>query len=156
MRADDKDVKSSESARCYGRNGGGSPSGAGGASGGAGAGAGGGGGHASENKEDTNQRDAQGTAADKNKLTEGFAVFVSGFTFSSVGSTCAERREAFRTAFSSYGEVIKVVVRGARTPFAFVTFADEESQGRAIAAGTVAVGSGAEECEVSAKQVKCG
>jgi hypothetical protein len=37
-----------------------------------------------------------------------------------------------------------------------VTFADEESQGRAIAAGTVTVGSGAEECEVSAKQVECG
>jgi hypothetical protein len=76
------------------------------------------------------------------------AIYVSGFTFEGVGEGDA-RREAFNTAFGGYGEITNVKVAGKDKPFAFVTFSDEESRDKAVAAGPATVGGA--ECEVAAQ-----
>ena len=84
------------------------------------------------------------------KKPVGFAVYVSGFTFEGVGEGDA-RREAFNTAFGGYGEITNVKVAGKDKPFAFVTFSDEESRDKAVAAGPATVGGA--ECEVAAQVI---
>jgi RNA recognition motif-containing protein len=82
------------------------------------------------------------------KKPAGFAIYVSGFTFEGVGEGNA-RREAFNTAFGGYGEITNVKVSGKDKPYAFVTFSDEESRDKAVAAGPATLGGA--ECEIAAQ-----
>jgi RNA recognition motif-containing protein len=55
----------------------------------------------------------------------------------------------FTSAFGSFGEVTKVLIRGKDKPFAFVTFADESSATSAVEAGSINLGGA--DCTVEAQ-----